>query len=331
MNNISLEQMKERLSNIPYGKTFEFSRSFSDDKLLCEKEMHDFSNGGKARIESYDLYDGITLSFSDYLADETGCIHGSEDEILEINYCRSGRIGWKMTDKSTIYLGSGDFTVHTKGLCAGSVMTFPNGYYSGVTLCISLSHLTENPPELISDTGITGDFLRRKLCFDGGFTTVAGNEETGAIFGGFFGVPEEIRLPFFRLKVQELLFYLYRLDLSPQKQTVGYQPEQIEIIKQIHSKLTENLDKRITIEELSSQFPINPSSMKILFKAVYGNSIAAHIKEHRMEKAALLLRDSGGSISEIAGAVGYDSQSKFSSEFKKVYNMLPSEYRRLHR
>ena len=36
------------------------------------------------------------------------------------------------------------------------------------------------------------------------------------------------------------------------------------------------------------------------------------------------------SLAQVARAVGYESQSKFSAEFKKVFGMLPSEFRKLH-
>ena len=68
--------------------------------------------------------------------------------------------------------------------------------------------------------------------------------------------------------------------------------------------------------------------MKALFKSVYGTSIAAHMKEHRMRQAAKLLLESEMSIAEIALAVGYDSQSKFSTAFKEFFHTLPKEYRK---
>ena len=83
-----------------------------------------------------------------------------------------------------------------------------------------------------------------------------------------------------------------------------------------------------TIDELSRRFLINPSSLKEMFKAVYGKSLAAHIKEHRMELASELLRDTCMSVAEIAERVGYENQSKFSAEFKKSVGSLPTEYRR---
>ncbi len=101
-----------------------------------------------------------------------------------------------------------------------------------------------------------------------------------------------------------------------------------EIIRQVHEYLTEHLAQRITIEELSRQFLMNPTTLKSTFKKVYGNSLAAHIKEHRMAEAARLLLGTGQSVAEIARAVGYDSQSRFTAAFKEAYGVLPTEYRR---
>ncbi|MCQ2531549.1 MAG: AraC family transcriptional regulator [Saccharofermentans sp.] len=73
---------------------------------------------------------------------------------------------------------------------------------------------------------------------------------------------------------------------------------------------------------------MNPTTIKAVFKSVYGNSIAAHIKEHRMEQAARLLTSTESTIAEIADAVGYGSQSKFTSAFKEFHGVLPTEYRK---
>ena len=47
-----------------------------------------------------------------------------------------------------------------------------------------------------------------------------------------------------------------------------------------------------------------------------------------MRQAAKLLLESEMSIAEIALAVGYDSQSKFSTAFKEFFHTLPKEYRK---
>lgn len=106
---------------------------------------------------------------------------------------------------------------------------------------------------------------------------------------------------------------------------------QYDTIEEVHEYLTQHLDERITIDELSKKFLMNPTTLKINFKNVYGSSLASHIKEHRMEKAAELLRETEDSILDISKKVGYENQSKFSENFKDFYKMLPTEYRRLKR
>ena len=107
-----------------------------------------------------------------------------------------------------------------------------------------------------------------------------------------------------------------------------YSAFQIETAHRVHEFLTQNLDRRCTIEELSRTFLMNPSTLKETFKAVYGDSIAAHIKNHRMERAAARLLGSDDSIAEIAKSVGYESHSKFSAEFRKMYDVSPAAYRK---
>lgn len=107
-----------------------------------------------------------------------------------------------------------------------------------------------------------------------------------------------------------------------------YPLDQLEIARKVHDELLQHMERRVTIEELAKQYLINPTTLKAAFKSVYGTSLAAHIREHRMEQAAKLLRTSDMSIAEVAQAVGYDSQSKFTTAFKAFFHMLPREYRK---
>ncbi len=107
-----------------------------------------------------------------------------------------------------------------------------------------------------------------------------------------------------------------------------FRADQVALIHDIHEYLLLHLDEKITIETLSHQFHVNATTLKTVFKSVYGNSLAAHMKEHRMEKAVRLLSETGLPIAEIARRVGYDSQSKFTAAFKSSYGVLPTEYRK---
>lgn len=101
-------------------------------------------------------------------------------------------------------------------------------------------------------------------------------------------------------------------------------------VQAVHGYLTSHLQERIPIEELSRKFLVNPTTLKNGFKKMYGMSIAAHMKEHRLETAAQRLTDTGQSVAEIAKSVGYVNQSKFSQAFYEKYGYSPLEYRKRH-
>lgn len=118
------------------------------------------------------------------------------------------------------------------------------------------------------------------------------------------------------------------MEISCPEQTGSSQATPEEIVHDVHMYLMEHLDKRIPIEELSRKFLINATTLKQTFKKVYGTSLAAHMKAHRMEKAAKLLRETNDSVASIAKSVGYESQSRFTTAFQDIYQTLPTAYRR---
>lgn len=285
----------------------------------------------KKHPEMLELYPGIELSFFAVSGKDSFHIcHTPMAQILEINYCISGRMGWTMGNGNRIYLAPGDFSLNTMDVCGDSTITLPNQSYEGLAIYIDLEQLSVEPPAPLADANVTGVLLREKYCKDGVCTALAGNEAIQQIFAALYQAPKKIRLAYQKIKVLELLLVLSHMEVSREKHLTEYRAEQVEIIRQIHDQLTGNLEQRFSIESLSKQYLMNPTTLKSMFKAVYGTSIAAHIREHRMEDAAQLLRASDLSIADIAQKVGYDSQSRFSSVFKEQYHMLPKEYRRNH-
>ena len=75
---------------------------------------------------------------------------------------------------------------------------------------------------------------------------------------------------------------------------------------------------------------MNTSTLKAVFKTVYGLPIATYMKEYRIHRAMELLRERDDSIASIAEQVGYGSQGKFTKAFKDVTQLLPTEYRKNH-
>lgn len=65
------------------------------------------------------------------------------------------------------------------------------------------------------------------------------------------------------------------------------------------------------------------------FKKETGLTFGSYIAKKRCEKAALLLKETALQVQEISNYVGYPDNNYFIKVFKKMYNMTPSEYRKV--
>ncbi len=274
------------------------------------------------------LYPGIDLCYLAFSTNSFSVHHKAMPHIIQINYCKAGQIVWEMKSQNRIYLNPGDFSLHTMKACTDSVLTFPKDIYEGLSICIDLQEVSDNPPELLNGSNLFETILPKIFRENDAPVFLAGNEQTENIFSAFFNQPEELKLPYQKIKTIELLLYLGKTEPASSQQLSEYKTEQICVVREIHDQLTRHMEQRVTIEELSRKYLINPTTLKTAFKSIYGTSIAAHIKEHRMEQAAKMLKETDESIAEIARAVGYDSQSKFTAAFKAYFKVLPKEYRK---
>ena len=163
---------------------------------------------------------------------------------------------------------------------------------------------------------------------DGACFIMRAKDEIEHIFSELYSVPDCLQKPYFQIKVQELLLFLYLVDVKKEKQREIYTSPQVEVVKEIHKMLISDLQKRPTIEELSKKYLINTATLKDTFKGIYGQPIGTYMKEYRIKQAAILLRQTQATIAEIANQVGYENQSKFATAFRDVVKIAPAEYRK---
>ena len=284
------------------------------------------STDGRGRMDVYPVFPGVTASFQSFLASRAVFHHDASATTLDMHHCRMGRIGWELRGDVTVYLGAGDLSLQSADCCADSVMLFPVGCAAGLTISVDLERLAAGPPEILREAGLDAGRMIDRFCRTGP-AAVPSCPEMDCIFSPLYGLEERLRLPYLKLKLQELLLYLDRREAGGAA-LPRYVSRQTELIREIHDLLVEDLSRRHTIEELSRRYLINTSSLKEVFKAVYGLPIATYMKEYRVREAMRLLRETGASISDVAARVGYETQGKFTRAFKDVAQMLPSEYRR---
>ncbi|NMM61874.1 helix-turn-helix transcriptional regulator [Clostridium sp. P21] len=114
-----------------------------------------------------------------------------------------------------------------------------------------------------------------------------------------------------KVKVIELLLYLIS-DLDYEKnEAVYFSKSSIEKIKEARRIIIGNIDKHITIKEISQRVNMNSTDLERGFKNVYGDTIFSYSRSYRMKKAKELLSD-----------------AKLSKAFKDTFSITPVEYRK---
>lgn len=282
---------------------------------------------GLGILTVFRIFPGIRLIYNDFEASGfswTG-ISGKND--LEINHCREGREGSRLRSGACLYLGEGDLAIHRMDNCA-SEMSFPLRHYRGISVVLDIDRVSAEPPEILREADIDIKAFCDKFCAAGECFIMRAKEEVEHIFSELYAVPERLQKPYMKLKVQELLLFLSMVDTAKEKQRECYTSPNVEIVKEIHRKLTSDLQERPTIEELSKEFLINTAALKHTFKGIYGQPIGSYMKGYRMKQAAVMLRQTQATIAEIAVQVGYENQSKFAAAFRDIWKMTPAEYRK---
>ena len=321
-------QIAQQLQDVPDGSLTILRHAPANQNAILLSDQFSAKTAGKGKLEVYPVFPGMNVSYHLLLASEITFHHIASPSVLELFYCHSGRAGWNMQGGTAIYLGAGDLAVHSAACCADSTMMLPLGYTEGISVSVDLSVLETTCPEILQEAGLNAAQLQLLFC-SGPPLAIPACQALDWIFLPLYAVPPARRSAYLPLKVQELLLAL--ADLRPDRPVLTqYVSWQTERIKEIHRQLTEHLEHRFTIESLSKQYLINTSTLKEVFKAVYGLPIATYMKEYRMAQAMKLLRETPLPISEIANRVGYETQGKFSKAFKETAQMSPSEYRRKH-
>ena len=85
---------------------------------------------------------------------------------------------------------------------------------------------------------------------------------------------------------------------------------------------------RWTLQELAERIGMSRSSFALKFRETVGEPPMEYLTRWRMLLAGDRLSNSSDSVSEIARSLGYESESSFSTAFKRVMGCPPRQYNR---
>ena len=88
-----------------------------------------------------------------------------------------------------------------------------------------------------------------------------------------------------------------------------------------------HLDEELPLNELARVAAFSPYHFHRIFRGMLGESVKEHIRRLRLERAAMRLKYSDVSVTNIAFEAGYETHESFTRAFKAVNGMAPSTYR----
>lgn len=92
--------------------------------------------------------------------------------------------------------------------------------------------------------------------------------------------------------------------------------------------MKENLEKRLTLQELTAQSGYSASHFSMLFKRKTGHSVLEYFNLMKIQEACFLLDSTDMKVNQICYKVGIDDAYCFSRLFNKIMGMSPYAYRK---
>lgn len=115
-------------------------------------------------------------------------------------------------------------------------------------------------------------------------------------------------------------------NIDPQKIGVNSEEEDLtaRMLKSIEAHLS---DAAYGVDQLAQDVCMSRSALYTKLRNMLGISPADFVRNVRLKRGAQLLSDTDMPIGEIADCVGYNTHKAFVTNFKKMFGVLPSEYR----
>jgi AraC-like DNA-binding protein len=289
------------------------------DNNTCDFEKYTFSTA--LSFEFYNLHskDGI------------GGKHKGMN-IFRIDFTKVGRFECEFIDHTFAYRGENEITLMSTQESEEWILesNFPAGMYMGCAFLIKLDNLSVEDSILLDKFNIDIFRLISSMNLNYKWHKFTGSNKLIGLFNDIYNVHTSYNSEIILLRVLEILsciskskFY-HNLTVDSEY----FSGEQVKKVKTLHSIITKNYNKTISLKEIVSDNGMGYSTFNKIFKSIYGESPYQYLKKFRMNFAAKKLHETELNILEIAISVGYNNPSKFSNAFKSIFGILPSTFRK---
>ena len=293
--------------------------SYSDDK-------------GDAKATVYHLFPGVKVTYlSVHMTDFDFSLFEDEkkENYASIDYCREGRIEQEM-NQEFFYLMPGDCSIAIRQK-EKKPFQLPLKHFHGINIEIDLDVIDHPLIPYLENCGCSPLEALKHIC--GGMSHIVLRSSPIAVkfFEDLYDADFDERLDYLRVKMPELFYRMkYAKTDRSYYDRILIPRTQVDLVKAVSEYITENINEKITIKELTMEFGISDTYLQKAFRNVYGMPVISFIRTQKMQCAARELIHTTCTIEEIAEEFGYENEGKFSSAFKRIMGDSPGIYRREH-
>ena len=108
--------------------------------------------------------------------------------------------------------------------------------------------------------------------------------------------------------------------------TSSFRADEKERMAEIINFLTDNFDKKISLQEVADVAHMTPNSFCRYFKKRTRKSFSQYLNEIRIRHACKLLIEGDQQISDVCYQSGFNTFTNFNRQFKSLMKVTPSEY-----
>jgi transcriptional regulator GlxA family with amidase domain len=106
---------------------------------------------------------------------------------------------------------------------------------------------------------------------------------------------------------------------------VGRADERFTIARRAARWLEEHYDRAIRVEDLARHAGVSVATLNRHFRTATLMSPVQYQKQLRLQQARIQLTAAPGDVAGVGHAVGYESPSQFSREYRRLFGVPPGE------
>ena len=184
-------------------------------------------------------------------------------------------------------------------------------------------------PELFSVAGqvLTADEEERKCI--GNVVKEASNAFSTRLSDPYISVMEKAENSDFcceqliRLNIEMLLISLIRSNKNKKPLAIK---KNSTVLAEITDYLSENVEKKVVFQDVVKKFNLSPSVLKKIFREQVGCGVMDYFTRLKIDRAKEMIREEKYNFTEISERLEFNNSQYFTTVFKRVSGMTPSEY-----